>query len=66
MIEFKQGDRILTDSGRRGVVVGSDPNFPLHCLIQFETEERPLPILRSALSVDVEPVKAKRGKKANG
>lgn len=64
MIEFKPNDRVITKSGRKGAVINSNPtDFPKHLLIQFDSEDRPLLILRSALSLDVEPVKKTRAKR---
>ncbi|WP_058998430.1 hypothetical protein [Leptolyngbya sp. NIES-2104] len=51
--EFKTGDRIQTPTGRTGVIIESDADFPNHCLIQFDSGQKQY-VLRRILQRSVE------------
>ncbi|MBD1847294.1 hypothetical protein H6F89_28590 [Cyanobacteria bacterium FACHB-63] len=38
--EFNIGDRVTTPTGKVGCVIESDADFPLHCLIEFDSGEK--------------------------
>lgn len=37
---FKIGDRIQTPTGEIGIIIESQFDFPLHCLVQLPTGEK--------------------------
>ncbi|MBD1842131.1 hypothetical protein H6F89_01630 [Cyanobacteria bacterium FACHB-63] len=51
--EFNIGDRVVTPTGKTGCVIESDADFPLHCLIAFDSGEKRY-ILRRILQPAIE------------